>query len=59
MHALSLLSPFVVDPLGSKSTVERICEHVFEERSGLLYLLSVANWSGRPVRSGEVLNLQV
>ena len=40
------LEAFVVDPLGSKSTVERICEHVFPERRGLLYLLSVGNWSG-------------
>ena len=42
---LSLVSAFVADPLGSESTVERICEHVFEERSGLLYLLSAASWS--------------
>ena len=42
-RALSLVSAVVADPLGSESTVERMCEHMFEERSGLLYLLSAAD----------------
>ena len=35
-RALSLVSLVVADPLGTESTVERMCEHMLQERSGLL-----------------------
>ena len=35
-RAFNIVYAVVADSLGSESTVERMCEHMFEERSGLL-----------------------